>query len=124
MPSMAYTDRMAATGEIADRLLVAASRLIVDGPSSTRCCLSRFREADSRTAQKRTLVLADATVLTHRITSSALSRIDCGMVMPSALAVLILTSRSNFVGCSIGRSPGLAPFSILSTNTAPCFHRS
>ena len=30
-------------------------------------------------------------------------------------AVLRLTTRSNFVGCSIGRSPGLAPFRIFST---------
>jgi hypothetical protein len=43
----------------------------------------------------------------------------CGIiVMPSALAVFKLTTRSNFVGCSIGRSPGLVPFNILSTETA------
>jgi len=35
--------------------------------------------------------------------------------VPSALAVLRLMTRSNFVGCSMGRSPGLAPFRILST---------
>src|SRR5262245_48499223 len=51
----------------------------------------------------------------HRITSSARSRIDSGIVMPSALAVLRLTTSSNFVGCSTGRSPGFAPFRILST---------
>ena len=51
----------------------------------------------------------------HRITSSARSRIDSGMVIPRALAVLRLTTSSNWVGCSIGRSPGLAPFRILST---------
>ena len=54
----------------------------------------------------------------HRITSSARSRIDSGIVMPSALAVLRLTTSSNLVGCSIGRSPGLAPFRILSTYPA------
>ena len=31
------------------------------------------------------------------------------MVRPSALAVLRLMTSSNFVGCSTGRSPGLAP---------------
>ena len=51
----------------------------------------------------------------HRITSSARSRIDCGMAMPSDLAAFRLTTKSNFVGCSIGRSPGLAPLRILST---------
>ena len=40
------------------------------------------------------------------------------MVIPSALAVLRLTTSSNLVGCSIGRSPGLAPFRILSTYPA------
>ncbi len=37
------------------------------------------------------------------------------MVRPSALAVLRLMTSSNFVGCSTGRSAGLAPFRILST---------
>jgi hypothetical protein len=37
------------------------------------------------------------------------------MVRPRALAVFKLTTRSNFVGCSIGRSAGFAPFRILST---------
>jgi len=50
----------------------------------------------------------------HRITSSALTRIDCGIVMPRAFAVFRLTTTSNLVGCSIGRLPGLAPFKILS----------
>jgi hypothetical protein len=36
----------------------------------------------------------------HRITSSARSRIDSGMVMPSALAVLKLTTSSNNLGSS------------------------
>ena len=41
----------------------------------------------------------------HLITSSARNRIDSGMVMPRALAVLRLTTSSNLVGCSIGKSP-------------------
>ena len=39
----------------------------------------------------------------------------CGDVRPRALAVLRLMTSSNFVGCSIGRSPGFAPLRILST---------
>ena len=35
-----------------------------------------------------------------------------GMVSPGALAVLRLISSSNLVGCSTGRSAGLAPLSI------------
>src|SRR6267143_5330957 len=51
----------------------------------------------------------------HRITSSALSSSDCGIVRPSALAVLRLMTSSNLEGRSIGRSPGLAPSRIFPT---------
>ncbi len=54
----------------------------------------------------------------HRITSSAWRSTDCGIVRPRVLAVLRLIASSNFVGCSTGRSAGLAPLRILSTNTA------
>src|SRR6266404_3151707 len=59
----------------------------------------------------------------HSITS-ARSRSDCGIVSPSAFAVLALITSSNFVGCSMGRSPGFAPLSILSTYCAPRRDRS
>src|SRR5262249_21149975 len=52
------------------------------------------------------------------ITSSASRSRDGGIVIPSALAVLRLMTSSNFVGCSTGRSPGLAPLRILSTYVA------
>jgi hypothetical protein len=51
----------------------------------------------------------------YRITSSARPSSDGGIVRPRALAVLRLMTSSNFVGCSMGRSPGLAPLRILST---------
>ena len=41
-----------------------------------------------------------------------------GIVRPICLAVFRLTRNSNFVGCSTGRSAGLAPFKILSTKSA------
>jgi hypothetical protein len=47
----------------------------------------------------------------HSMTSSARSRIDCGIVRPSALAVFRLITSSNRVGCWAGVSPGAAPFS-------------
>src|SRR4029077_6604084 len=50
----------------------------------------------------------------HSITSSARARIDGGTVMPSALAVLRLTTSSNVVGCCTGRSAGSGPLGILS----------
>jgi hypothetical protein len=51
-------------------------------------------------------------------TSSARARTAGGIVSPRALAVLMLMTSSNFVGCSTGRSAGLAPFRILSTIAA------
>ena len=42
----------------------------------------------------------------HSITSSARARSVGGTVMPSALAVLRLITKSNLVGCSTGRSAG------------------
>ena len=53
--------------------------------------------------------------LPHSITSSTRDRNDSGIVSPSALAVLRLTTSWNLVGCWTGRSAGLAPFRILST---------
>ena len=46
---------------------------------------------------------------------SARSSTDCGIVRPNALAVLRLITNSNLVGCSMGKSPAIAPFKILST---------
>ena len=45
----------------------------------------------------------------HSITSSARARSVGEIVRPRAFAVLRLTTSSNFVGCSIGRSPVLSP---------------
>ena len=52
----------------------------------------------------------------HLITFSARIITTGGIVKPSALAVLRLITSSNLVGCSTGRSAGLVPFRILSTN--------
>jgi len=54
----------------------------------------------------------------HSITSSARTSSVGGTVMPSALAVLRLITRSNLVGCSTGSSAGLPPCSILTTRFA------
>jgi hypothetical protein len=48
------------------------------------------------------------------ISSASIKRCG-GIVIPSACAVLRLITSSNLVGCSTGRSPGFAPFKILST---------
>jgi hypothetical protein len=54
-------------------------------------------------------------LLSHLITLSALTSTFGGIVRPICFAVLRLMMNSNFVGCSTGRSAGLAPLRILST---------
>src|SRR5262249_10814908 len=51
----------------------------------------------------------------HSITSSASASSLSGTVRPSALAVLRLSTSSNLVGCSTGRSAGLVPLRIRPT---------
>jgi hypothetical protein len=49
----------------------------------------------------------------HSITSSARAISNRGRVIPMDSAAFKLSTRSNFVGCSTGRSAGLVPLSIL-----------
>jgi hypothetical protein len=50
----------------------------------------------------------------HSMTSSAVTSSEDGTVRLRALAVFKLITSLKRVGCSIGRSPGFAPLSILS----------
>jgi hypothetical protein len=54
-------------------------------------------------------------VARQRMTSSAWKRIVGGIVRSRAWAVFRLMISSNFMGCSTGRSAGLAPLRIFST---------
>src|SRR5262249_54127000 len=54
----------------------------------------------------------------HSITPPARCSKNHGTSSPSAFAVFRLMTSSNLVGCSTGRSAGLAPLRILSTKTA------
>ena len=54
----------------------------------------------------------------HLITLSARASTFGGIVKPICLAAFRLMMNSNFVGCSTGRSAGLAPLRILSTYVA------
>jgi hypothetical protein len=56
----------------------------------------------------------DLTLVFYWITSSARASTDGGIVRPSVFAVLRLITNSNLVGCSTGRSAGLAPLRIRS----------
>jgi hypothetical protein len=57
----------------------------------------------------------DAPPQRYSITSSARASTGAEISTPSAFAVLRLMNNSNLVGCSTGRSAGLAPLRILST---------
>src|SRR5262250_3194513 len=62
--------------------------------------------------------------LRYSVTSSAMASSVCGILRPSALAVLRLMTSSNLDGCSTGRSEGFAPLRILSTYPAARRYRS
>ena len=59
----------------------------------------------------------------YSISWSAWRSSVCGIVSLSAFAALRLITSSNFVGCSTGRSVGLAPLRILSTKDAARLRR-
>jgi hypothetical protein len=88
--------------------------------SSSKAAVMLCRPWTSRVCPLRTfaafVVLAiDAR---HLITTSALSMIDFGMVIPRVLAVLRFTTSRNVVGRSTGSSAGLLPLRTLATITA------
>ena len=87
--------------------------------------LSLLRTGGTRRGEEGTREGADQrSPADHWITSSARRSSDGGTVKPRALAVLRLITSSNLVGCSTGRSAGLAPLRILSTNVAARRNRS
>src|SRR5262245_26078379 len=73
----------------------------------------RERPSGGRTAEQ-----PDEIAAFHSITSSARTKNVSEIARPSVLAVLRFTISSNFVGCSIGRSAGLAPLRMRSTKYA------
>ena len=81
----------------------------------------RIQEAESKKEAGRTQQAPEAPRRgseAHWMISSARASTAGGIVRPRAFAVLRLMTSSNLVGCWMGRSPGLAPFRILSTYVA------
>src|SRR4029077_5726457 len=77
-----------------------------------------YSVAKSEDRPERVNLGPDSAVLpfaSYSMTSSARASSDGGTVMPSALAVLILTTISNLVGACTGRSAGFSPFKMRST---------
>ena len=100
--------RMARRTPSATRLGASASRPRSNGSGKARPRSGSTARADAHLA-------CLGVVRRQSITSSARWSTDGGRVMPSALAVARLITSSKVVGCSMGRSPGFAPFRILST---------
>src|SRR5499427_4646041 len=88
----------------------------VEQPDYRHCRLLRARRERShccRAAEER-----DERAALHSITSSARASKIGETSKPKALAVLRLTTNSNLVPCSTGKSAGFAPLRILSTKVA------
>ena len=66
--------------------------------------------ADAALCQSRHVALRRSKTARYSMTSSAVNSSFGGMVSPSVLAVFILMTNSNFLGCTTGRSAGFAPF--------------
>src|SRR5262249_32424372 len=84
--------------------LVEAKAAGANRPPTKDQILRRERPRSRRAADER-----DEIAPLHSITSSARARSVGGTSKPSAFAVIRLMTKSNLVGCSTGRSPGLAP---------------
>src|SRR6266568_3368007 len=113
--------RIPALAALAERRRASSSRVQRSPPSDNQFSnpLRLLRRDDERRGEQAASQTADERApLHHWMISSARCSSDRGIVSPSALAVLRLITSSNFVGCSMGRSPGLAPLRILSTYTA------
>ena len=104
---------------------VITSELGQNRISSLRGYVFRFAPESGHRAMRSACPFRATTGLMHRsnyqyysITSSAWTSRSGGMVIPSAFPVLRLINNSNLVGCSIGKSAGLAPRAIRSTYSA------
>src|SRR5262245_57999418 len=91
-----------------------------DAPHPAALLPARRERPRCRAAEQRDELAASD----HSITSSARASRVGGISRPSALAVVRLTTRSNFVGCSTGMSAGLVPCRTLSTKSAARRYRS
>ena len=69
----------------------------------------RFTPNSGHTRCKKGCPLCANSGPAYSITSSAPMRIEGATVKPSSLAVLVLTTSSNFVACTTGKSAGFSP---------------
>src|SRR5262249_48961721 len=75
----------------------------------------RLRPRGERRRGKRKSACGEGAAMDHSITSSARVRTDNGTSIPRALAVFMLSSSSNLVGCWMGKSPAFSPLRMRAT---------
>src|SRR5205085_12637513 len=100
------------------RVLSRSLRAVLEGGEGSGCACKAFvPEHAKRVSGTYDHMGSDfaAGTQAHSMTASARASSAAGTVSPSAFAVFRLTTSSNLVGCSIGRSAGRAPLRILST---------
>src|SRR5262249_2543447 len=96
--------RLSERREIRLRLVFVEPHKHADAPHAVA-----LRRACRRRPCRRTPEPHDELPPSHSITSSATASRLGGTVMPSALAIFMLITSSNLVGCITGKSEGLSP---------------
>jgi hypothetical protein len=104
--------------EATARVEVERIRLLDDVLRQKLTASSRFEILDIPPDTIKEIASGPTISALHSISRSARTSSDGGTSRPSAFAVLRLITNSNFVACSTGKSPGLAPLKILSMKVA------
>lgn len=91
---------------------LVASATTSSNPSACAAFATSARSTSVSVPWRRPLKLL---LKNHSIISVTRTKNDSGMVKPSAFAVVLLKTRSNLNGCSMGMSAGFEPRRILST---------
>src|SRR5262249_2215258 len=107
--TQALQDRLYESHGVREASWISLSGCHPNRVQATKCCV-----AAKSTRCATSGLHAVKQTKSYSITSSTRARSVGSMLMPSALAVLRLMMNPNFVGCSTGRSAGLAPLRILS----------
>ena len=101
------------------RSAVGQSRRIDTAPAVAACPLRPSKRTSraclDMSVKCQSLPCAIQQACSYSITSSAATSNVCGIIRPSAFAVLRLIARLNFVACWTGSSAGRAPFRIRPT---------
>src|SRR5262249_13645377 len=109
-------DHHVAAGHARGPFLLQVAPILSERARQVKPAITPVTSAGPRPSQTLSLPSWTTSVVrAYWITWSGRCKTDGGIVSPMAFAVLRLTTSSNSVGCSTGRSAGFAPFRILLT---------